>query len=286
VELDALGEDRLRVMDDAGIDVQVLSALSNNVQDLPPAQSIVVSQELNNRMAETVSSFPDRFRAFATLPVSDPRASVDELTRSVDELGFLGAMVHGQTHGVFLDHPSVRPILAAAVRLDVPIYVHPAPPPTVIFDTYYSGLTEEVGACLSTSGWGWHSETAMHVLRMVVQGVFEELPDLKIIIGHMGEGLPFHLDRIEDMLTPVVTGHALTVAETLRRNLYLTTSGYNSDAPLLCALAAFGVDRVMFSVDYPFGNSARAATYLESAPVRALDREKIAHTNAESLLKI
>jgi predicted TIM-barrel fold metal-dependent hydrolase len=126
----------------------------------------------------------------------------------------------------------------------------------------------------------------MHVLRMVVQGVFEELPELKIIIGHMGEGLPFHIDRIEDMLSPVVTGQSLTVAETLRRNLYLTTSGYNSDAPLLCALSTFGPDRIMFSVDYPFGNSARAATYLESAPVSSVDREKIAHTNAESLLGI
>lgn len=284
--LDDLGEGRLKVMDDAGIDIQVLSALSNNVQDLPPAQSAAVSRELNDRLAKTVAEHPDRFRAFATLAVSDATASVDELSRCVEELGFLGAMIHGQTHGIFLDHPSVRPILAEAVRLDVPIYVHPAPPPTAILDTYYSGLTEEVGACLSTSGWGWHSETAMHVLRMVVQGVFEELPDLKIIVGHMGEGLPFHLDRIEDMLTPVTTGLSLTVAETLRRNLYLTTSGYNSDAPLLCALAAFGVDRVMFSVDYPFGNSARAAAYLEAAPVSASDREKIAHCNAESLLNI
>ncbi len=270
-ELDEVGEGRLRVMDDAGIDIQVLSALGNNVQDLPPAQSVTVSRQLNDRIAATVSTHPDRFRGFASLPVSDPAASVAELTRSVEELGFLGAMIHGQTHGVFLDHPSVRPILSAAVRLDVPIYLHPAPPPSVVFEAYYSGLTPEVAACLSTSGWGWHSETAMHVLRMVVSGVFEELPELKIIIGHMGEGLPFHLDRIEDMLTPVVTGLSLTVAETLRRNLYLTTSGYNSDAPLLCALSAFGVDRILFSVDHPFGNSTRATTYLESAPVGAGD---------------
>jgi predicted TIM-barrel fold metal-dependent hydrolase len=284
--LDDLGPGRLKVMDDAGIDIQVLSALSNNVQDLPPAQSVAVSRQLNDRMAATVAEHPDRFRAFATLPMSDPVAAVDELTRGIEELGFLGAMIHGQTHGVFLDSPSVRPILAEAVRLDVPIYVHPAPPPTAVFDTYYSGLTPEVGACLSTSGWGWHSETAMHVLRMVVQGVFEELPELKVIVGHMGEGLPFHLDRIEDMLSPVVTGQSLTVAQTLRRNLWLTTSGYNSDAPLLCAIAAFGIDRIMFSVDYPFGNSAKASTYLESAPVSPDDLQKIAHGNVEFLLGI
>ncbi|WP_426517476.1 amidohydrolase family protein [Diaminobutyricibacter sp. McL0618] len=285
-QLDDLGEGRLKVMDDAGIDIQVLSALSYFVKDLDSAQSLEVNRQLNDRMAQTVSTYPDRFRAFAALPMTDPAAAVAELTRCVEELGFLGAMIHGQTRGVFLDHPSVRPILAAAARLDVPIYLHPAPPPAAVFDSYYSGLPAEVSACLSTSGWGWHSETAMHVLRMVVAGVFEELPDLRIVIGHMGEGLPFHLDRIEDMLTPVVTGLSSTVAETLRRNLYLTTSGYNSDGPLLCALSAFGVDRVLFSVDHPFADSKRATTYLESAPVKDSDRERIAHGNAESLLGI
>jgi hypothetical protein len=283
-QLDEMGEGRLRVMDDAGIDIQVLSALSNNVQDLEPAHSIEVNRQLNDRMAQTVTRHPDRFRAFAALPMTSPTGAVDELERCVTELGFLGAMIHGQTRGVFLDHPSVRPILAAAARLDVPIYLHPAPPPRAVLDAYYSGLSAEVEACLSTSGWGWHSETAMHVLRMVAAGVFEELPGLKVIVGHMGEGLPFHLDRIESMLTPVVTGHSLTVAETLRRNLYLTTSGYNTATPLLCALAAFGIDHVMFSVDHPFASSEQATTFLRSAPVGEADREKIAHANVESLL--
>lgn len=285
-ELDDLGEGRLRVMDDAGIDVQVLSALSSIVQDLPPARSVPVNRELNDRMADTVAAHPERFRAFAALPMSDPEAGVAELTRCVEELGFVGAMIHGQTHGIFLDHPSVRPILATAARLDVPIYLHPAPPPAVVDEAYFSGLPVEAAACLSTSGWGWHQECAMHALRMVVAGVFEDLPELRLILGHMGEGLPFHLDRIEDMLTPVVIGHSRTVAETLRDSLHLTTSGYNSDAPLACALAAFGVDRILFSVDHPFGNSARATTYLRSAPVSDVDREKIAHVNAENLLRL
>ena len=195
-------------------------------------------------------------------------------------------MIHGQTHGIFLDHPSVRPILATAARLDVPIYVHPAPPPPVVTEVYYSGLPPEISACLSTSGWGWHAECGMHLLRMVVAGVFEELPGLKIIAGHMGEGIPFHLDRIQDMLGPVVTGHSLSVSDTLRRNLYLTTSGYNYDAPLQCALATFGADHVLFSVDHPFGNSQKATDYLRSAPLDDGDREKIAHGNAESLLRL
>ncbi|GAB2832378.1 amidohydrolase family protein [Microbacterium insulae] len=282
--LDDLGEGRLRIMDEAGIDMQVLSALSYFVQDLAPAPSVRWNRELNDRMSATVQQHPDRFQAFAALPMTDPAAAVDELTRCVEDLRFLGAMIHGQTHGVFLDHPSVRPILDEAARLDVPIYLHPAPAPPVVQEAYFSGLPEAAAACLSTSGWGWHAECGMHVLRMVVAGVFEELPDLKIIVGHMGEGLPFHLERIENMLSPVVAGHALTVAETLRRNLYLTTSGYNSDAPLLCALAEFGVDHVLFSVDHPFGDSAKSTAYLRSAPVSDGDRAQIAHGNAERVL--
>lgn len=282
--LDDVGEGRLRVMDDAGIDIQVLSALSYFVQDLEPDQSVDVSKALNDRMADTVARHPDRFRAFAALPMTDPTRAVDELTRSVEELGFVGAMIHGQTRGVFLDDPSVRPILAAAARLNVPIYLHPAPPPQIVKDVYFSGLAPEVAACLSTSGWGWHAECGMHVVRMVAAGVFEDVPDLTLIVGHMGEGIPFHLDRIEDMLNPVVKGHSRTIAETLRQNLHLTTSGYNFATPLLCAMSAFGAERVLFSVDHPFADSRRATDFLRSAPVADAERELIAHTNAESLL--
>ncbi|QEO13903.1 amidohydrolase [Agromyces intestinalis] len=285
-ELDDVGEGRLRVMDEAGIDMQVLSVLGSIVQDLEPAASASVARELNDRLASVVAEHPDRFAGFALLPMTDPAAAADELARCVEESGFLGAMIHGQTHGAFLDHPSVRPILATAERLDVPIYLHPAPPPPAVFDAYYSGLPDEVSACLSTSGWGWHAEAGMHVVRMVVGGVFEELPGLKLIAGHMGEGIPFHLQRMEDMLTPVLRGHERTVAQTLRDNLWLTTSGYNSDAPLRCAIDTFGVDRILFSVDHPFGDSAKATAHLRSAPVTADERERIAHGNAESLLRL
>ena len=285
-QLNDLAEGRLQVMDMAGVDMQVLSALGSIVQDLPPEQSVLRSSQLNARLAETITNYPDRFRAFASLPMTDPRTAVDELTRCVEELGFVGAMIHGQTHGIFLDHPSVQPILERACRLDVPIYLHPAPPPPSVMDAYFSGLDPAVAACLSTSGWGWHAECGMHVLRMVVAGVFEQLPELKIIAGHMGEGIPFHLARIEDMLTPVVKGQSLTVAETLRRNLYLTTSGYDSAAPLQCAMETFGVDRILFSVDHPFADSARATSFLRGAALPEADREKIAHINAEALLRL
>ncbi|GLI26952.1 amidohydrolase [Agromyces rhizosphaerae] len=285
-DLDELDEGRLRIMDEAGIDVQVLSALGWLVQNLEPARSVPLSRELNARLAAAVSRHPDRYRAFASLSMTAPRDAAAELARCVEELGFVGAMIHGQTDGVFLDDPSVRPVLETASRLGVPVYLHPAPPPTTVLDAYYSNLSPAVQACLSTSGWGWHSECGMHVLRMVAAGVFEELPDLTVIVGHMGEGLPFHLDRIQDMLGPVVTGHSLTVADTLRRNVYLTTSGYFSDAPLECALSTFGADHVLFSVDHPFASSSRATAHLRDAPLTPSDREKIAHENAEALLSI
>lgn len=284
--LDDVGQGRLAMMDEAGIDVQVLSALSYFMQSLPPQRSIPLHRDLNDRTAAAVAHHPDRFRAFAALPLTDPAAAAAELARCVEELGFVGAMVHGQTDGRFLDDPAFRPVLAEAVRLDVPIYLHPAPPPAIVQDAYYSGLDPEVAACLSTSGWGWHSECALHVLRMVASGVFEDLPELKIIVGHMGEGLPFHLERIESMLNPVVTGHSASVVETLRRNLHLTTSGYNFAVPLQWAIAAFGVDRILFAVDHPFGSSAQATGFLRTAPLSPGDRERVAHGNAEALLRL
>ena len=220
-------------------------------------------------MAAAVAVHPDRFRAFATLPMSDPKAAAGELQRAVDELGFVGTMIHGQTRGMFLDHPSMSPVLACAARLDVPIYLHPAPPPPAVYDAYYKDLQPDVSAVLSTSGWGWHAECGMHVLRMVVNGVFDRFPALRVIVGHMGEMLPFSLARADDMISPVLSRGSLSVAETVQRNVYLTTSAYTTAAPLQCALTVFGADRILFAVD-----------------LSPSDREKIAHGNAERLLRL
>lgn len=283
-ELDDLGEGRLRTMDAAGIDLQVLSALAHVVQQLEPARAAEVSSALNDRMAATVTAHPDRFRAFATLPMSAPGQAVSELRRAIDGPGFLGAMIHGQTNGVFLDHPSVEPVLAAAERLGVPIYLHPAPPPPAVEEAYYSGLQPDLAAALATAGWGWHAECGMHVLRMIVGGVFERHPALQLIVGHMGEGLPFSLARADAMLSPLIKDHAASVAETVQRNVYITTSAYTTVAPLQCALTVLGADRILFSVDHPFADSAQGTAFLRAAPLSPGDREKIAHGNAERVL--
>lgn len=156
--LDYAGEGRLRSMDAAGIDVQVLSALAHAVQELGPGQALELSRDLNDRMAAAVAAHPSRFRAFTTLPMCDPEASAAELRRGIEELGFVGAMIHGQTHGVFLDDPSAAPVLATAERLGVPVYLHPAPPPPAVRAAYFSGLDPAVAGMLATAGWGWHAK--------------------------------------------------------------------------------------------------------------------------------
>ncbi|HXC76120.1 MAG TPA: amidohydrolase family protein [Candidatus Acidoferrum sp.] len=283
--LDDVGEGRLAVMDSAGIDIQVLSVQNSRIQQLGPERAGTISRDLNDRMAAIVRAHPGRFRAFASLPMCDPLAAAEELTRAVGELGFVGTLVAGQTNGVFLDHPSMRPVLATAERLGVPIYLHPAPPPPAVFDAYFSGLERKVAAMLSTSAWGWHAETGMHVLRVVVSGTFERFPGLQLIVGHMGENLPFSLARADERLTPV-SGLATSVSDTIREHVWITTSAYTTEAPLLCALRVIGADRMMFAVDYPFSDSAQSTAFLRDAPLTTAERAKIAHENAERLLRI
>lgn len=282
-QLDDTGEGRLAMMDAAGIDVQVLSAQTGMVQQLDPDESLAFSRDLNDRLAAVVAAHPDRFRSFAALPMSDPLAAADELARAVEELGFVGAMIFGQTRGVFLDDASVRPVLNAAERLGVPIYLHPAPPPRSVQEAYYSGLEPSLAGALSTFGWGWHAECGMHVLRMVVSGVFEQFGALQLIIGHMGENLPFFLARADERLSPL-TGLPRTVAETVHQQVHVTTSGFFTNPPLLCALEVLGADRILFSVDYPYSDSSEGTAFLRDAPLSPEDKEKIAHGNAEVLL--
>jgi uncharacterized protein len=284
--LDDEGDGRLQSMDAAGIDVQVLSALGHAVQELDPDQALAVSRDLNDRMAAAVAAHPGRFRAFATLPMCDPKASAAELSRAVEELGFVGTMIHGQTRGVFLDDPSAEPVLATAERLGIPVYLHPAEPPPAVRAAYFSGLEPAVAATLATAGWGWHAECGLHVLRMVVGGVFERFPGLQLIVGHMGENLPFSLARADERLTPVAKGLSATVGDTVLQHVHVTTCGYTTSPPLLCALMVFGADRMLFSVDYPFSDSAQAAAFLREAPISPADAEKIAHGNAERVLRL
>lgn len=285
--LDDVGDGRLRAMDEAGVDMQVLSiAHAEAIQGLESARAVAFAQSLNDRLAEVTAAHPSRFRSLAVLPMSAPDLAASELRRAVQELGHVGALVNGPTNGIFLDDPSVRPVLETAEQLGVPIYLHPSPPPAEVERSYFSGLQADVALALATGGWGWHAECGMHVLRMVVNRVFQHFPGLQVIVGHMGENLPFSLARADEVLSFALDGTSTTVAETILDHVYITTSGYTTYAPLLCALSVFGADRMMFSVDHPFSDSSHAIESLLSAPVSPADLAKITHGNAEHLLKL
>jgi predicted TIM-barrel fold metal-dependent hydrolase len=180
-----LGAGRLAAMDAAGIDMQVLSMVGFGMDRLDAATAAAVARDANDRVTDAVRAHPARFAAFAALPMIDPNAAARELDRAVTKLQCRGALINGTTNGLFLDHPSFSPVLEAAQALDVPIYVHPAPPPPAVMDAYYSGLPEPYGMLLSIAGWGWHTETGLHALRMIVAGVFDRYPRLQIIIGQV-----------------------------------------------------------------------------------------------------
>src|SRR6516164_5602859 len=260
--LPEIGERRLRSMDEAGITVQVLSNSGPGPDLVPGPGGIAMSREMNDQLAATIARHPDRFAGFAALPMQAPDAAATELARTVKDLGFLGALISGTTDGRFLDHPSYDGLLAAAVELDVPIYVHTHLPPEPVRQAYYSDLPPGPARVLESAAWGWHSETAIHVLRLVMAGTLDRHPRLKLIIGHMGEMLPMMLQRIDEV-SAVDTDHlSRPVSRAILDQVWLTTSGIFSEPPLLAALLTFGIDRIMFSVDYPYSPNSKGRDFL------------------------
>jgi uncharacterized protein len=279
--LDDIGDDRLADMDAAGIDIQVLSQTASAIAD--PVEAARVARESNDELAAAIALHPDRFAGFALLPMLDPDAAVAELERTVTELGFKGVLISGIQQGRFLDDELFWPVFAAAERLEVPIYLHPWMAPEPVREAYFDGLDPMVGAILGAAGWGWHVETGLHVLRLILSGVFDRFPGLQFIIGHMGEALPFMLERSSQTLSPV-SGLPRPVADYFREHFWVTTSGMFSFPPLLCLLLVMGVDRVIFSVDYPYATNAEGRAFIDALPISPADKEKIAHGNVERLL--
>ncbi|ADU01942.1 MULTISPECIES: amidohydrolase family protein [Mycolicibacterium] len=284
-KLEDLGAGRLADMDAAGIDMQVLSHTVPGAEALPAAQAVDVVRQTNDDLAEVIAAHPDRFAGFAALPMRDPQAAATELQRAVGTLGFCGAMINGLIEGRFLDHPDFTPLLSTAADLGVPLYLHPSFPPPQVAQIYFGGLPPVLADLLATAGWGWHAETALHVLRLISTGVFDRLPELRVIVGHMGEMIPFALARIDTVLSPM-TELRQPVAQYFQTNVWFTTSGYTTFPPLQCALSTVGIDRLIFSVDYPYTDNASARALLDTAPISPVDREKLAHATVEALLRV
>jgi hypothetical protein len=281
-----LGVARLKEMDEGDIDMQVISHTVLGYAALTTEQHTQLATAANNQLASAVAAHPDRYAGLATLPMIDPQAGARELDRAVTDLGFKGAMINGRTDGRFLDDPIFLPVLDRANALGVPIYLHPNLPTETLRQEYYTGFDPYVSFALLGPAWGWHAETGLHVLRMICAGIFDRFPDLQIIIGHMGEMIPFMLERIEQWLTPLAQRQGLqrTVAETFRSNFFVTTSGLFTTPPFMLLLQTVGADRILFSVDYPYSPIANGREFLDSLPASPADKAKISHLNAERLL--
>src|SRR5262250_2476353 len=286
-ELAQLGDARIADMDASGITLQVLSVAGPGADVVPGADGIALARDYNNALFAATSRHPDRYQGFAHLPMHSPDAAADELERTVKDLGYRGLLVNGPTDGRFLDDPMFEPILARAEALSVPIYIHPGIPSENVRKAYFDRLRGNFSFVLAVSSWGWHMETAIHVLRLVLSGALDRHPRLQIVIGHMGEAIPFMLDRIDE--TTATEAKSLlrrSVRQTILDHVWITTSGFFTMAPFMAALMTFGADRIMFSVDYPFASNARARAFLDALPVSPGDRTKIAHENADQLMRL
>jgi 2,3-dihydroxybenzoate decarboxylase len=255
------------------------------MQNVKADVAVELGRRVNDRLAAIVAQKPDRFAAFAALPTADPAAAADELSRAVEKLGFKGAMIHGTANGVFLDDKRFWTIFERAQKLDVPIYLHPSIPMQAVMDAYYKDYIKDFPMVIRAA-WGFTVETATQAIRLVLCGIFDKYPDLKIILGHLGETLPFLVWRIDQSLSRPGSAKSLSFRDVFCNHFYLTTSGNFSDPALMCCVQEMGVDRIMFAVDWPFVANPLGTKWMESVPLCEEDKIKILSGNAKRLLRM
>jgi 2,3-dihydroxybenzoate decarboxylase len=278
------GSMRIKEMDEAGIDVQVLSHGAPSTQKLPIEIAADLTRGVNDRLAKVCAANPKRFAAFAALPTVDPAAAADELERCVTTHGFKGAMLHGLSNGEFLDLKKFWSIYERAERLDVPIYFHPSLPNAQVTEIYYQDYAKDFPLVVRPA-WGYTVETATQAIRLVLSGVFEKHPKLKIVLGHFGETLPFLLWRVDNALSRPGQ-KPMSFRDIFSNNFYVTTSGFFSDPALLCCVMEMGVDHILFAVDWPFVMNPPAVDWMKNVPLSEGDKAKILSGNAQRLLKM
>jgi len=282
--LEDIGNSRLQHMDETGIDVQVLSLTSPGLHNLG-SESIHLAIQTNDYVAEIVKKTPDRFQGFATLPMFAPKEAAKELERSVKNLGMKGAMLCGRTREKNLDHKDYWELFECAEALGVPLFIHPQIPQKAIRDIYYSGFDEFTDLAFSTFGLGWHYEAGIQFVRLVLAKVFDRFPNLQIILGHWGEVILFYAERLASLSRAAKLDKPFI--DYIRQNLYVTASGMFSHSYLQRSVEIIGIDRILFSADYPYqyrqGRDAR--NFLEATELSKQDKEKFAFANWERLTK-
>ena len=274
-----IGEQRIKDMEEAGIDMQILSLVSPGVQAFDAPTGTRMARKINDGLSRVVQKYPKRFAGLASIAPQDPAEAAAELERAVKELGLKGASINSHTRGEYLDDRKYRVVFEKAERLGVPIYIHPRSPSPDMAKPY---LTYPV---LATAMSGFAAEVSIHALRLIVSGVFDEHPQLKIIIGHLGEALPFWLWRLDDRW--LRAPHGLNVkkkpSQYIKDNFFITTSGNFSVSAFLCAYLELGAGRILFAVDYPMEPNKEAVHFMEGLPICDSDKEKVCHLNAEKL---
>jgi 2,3-dihydroxybenzoate decarboxylase len=282
-----LGQPRIDDMDATGVAMQILSITSPGVQIFDAAEGTALARAANDELAAAVAAHPTRYAGLAAIAPQDPQAAAKELERSVTQLGLKGAIVNSHTRGEYLDDPKFYDILAAAEALDVPVYIHPNTPPNAMIKPFMErGLDGAV--------FGFAVETGLHALRLVVAGVFDRFPRLKIVLGHLGEGLPYWLFRIDFMHGASVRANRYAsqpklerkASEYLRDNFYYTTSGMAWTPPIRYVQDVMGMDRVMYAMDYPYQFIPEEVNVTDSLPIGYEDLKAFYQTNAERVFKL
>ncbi|WP_150539796.1 amidohydrolase family protein [Actinobacillus vicugnae] len=276
------GQGRLQEMNRHGITMQVLlhAAAPQFIQGESAVELIAKS---NDGLMLTALQYPSRFAGFASLPWQDVTAAVKEAERCA-KLGFKGVLINGRPSGDFLDHPRYRPILAKLNELNLPLFIHPGVPLPEVQQAYYGGFNNEVTARLSMFAWGWHNEAGIQVIRLILAGVLDEFPQLKLVSGHWGELVPYYLERLDDSIPQQATGLTRTIAQTYRDQVFVTNSGMTNLAHFNFVRETVGIDNMLFSVDYPYLSLNGARAWVENLPISAEDKAKFAYQNAVKLL--
>ncbi len=279
-----VGERRITAMDEAGLDVQVISLTSPGLHNLAADEAAGLQVETNDRIAELVTARPDRLQGFATLATPAPAAAADELERAVRKLGLNGALLFGRTGQRNLDHRDNWPIFEAAASLRAPIYIHPQIPQRQVRDALYAGFSDATDSAFATHGIGWHYETGVQFLRLALAGVFDRFPDLQVLLGHWGEVVLFYLDRADGLAVQARLPQPFS--EYVRRNAYITAGGVYSQRYLRWAVEAVGVERILFATDYPYrpGPDGGAERFLETAGLDQADQQLIAAGNWDRIV--
>ena len=273
-------EARLQEMDDCGVSVQVLGT-SQGMEEIPVAESIECMKATNDLIYNLSKKYPNRFLCFGAFPVGDTNAAILEMERCKKELGFIGWMTHSNYRRSHIDEPQYLPLLAAAERLQLPVYIHP----NVVTSPRFTGL----GHTMAAGAMGYTIDTAITIGRLVFMGIFDRFPSLQVILGHLGEGLPFYLDRMDKRTAAQNADHNFNKREPsyyFKHNIWVTTSGVFSNPAFECTKAVLGIDRILFGSDYPFESLKASVNYVKELELSESDRAMVCYKNSERLIAL